>query len=116
MSETAIALNRIASWVQEDHDDPIIARKSPKSRDPRDNQLFFLQGLHNTGQKKANILLDTFESPTGVLNAILDSKVIYKKTGNPKRVEGPVENLEGFGPKYLLKNQKLLRQSGKNSQ
>ncbi len=55
-------------------------------------------------------------SPIGVLNAILDSKVIYKKTGNPKRVEGPVENLEGFGPKYLLKNQKLLRQSGKNSQ
>ncbi len=116
MSETAIALNRIASWVQEDHDDPIIARKSPKARSLLDNQRFFLQGLHNTGQKKGNILLDTFESPIGVLNAILDSKVIYTKTGNPKGVEGPVENLEGFGPKYLLKNQKLLRQSGKNSQ
>ncbi len=55
-------------------------------------------------------------SPIGILNAILDSKVIYTKTGNPKGVEGPVENLEGFEPKYLLKNQKLLRQSGKNSQ
>ncbi|MFX1285538.1 MAG: ERCC4 domain-containing protein [Promethearchaeota archaeon] len=115
MSETAIALNRIASWVQEEHDDPIIARKSPKARALHDNQLFFLQGLHNTGQKKAKILLDAFESPIEVLNALLDSKVIYTKTGNPKGVEGAFRNLEGFGPKYLLKNQKLLRLSEKNS-
>ena len=32
MSETAIVLNRIASWVQEEHSDPLIARKSPKKR------------------------------------------------------------------------------------
>ncbi len=116
MSETAIALNRIASWVQEDHDDPIIARKSPKARSLRDNQLFFLQGLHNTGLKKANILIDKFESPIEVLKAILDSNVLYTKTGNPKGVEGTFKNLEGFGPKYLLKNQELLLLSEKNSQ
>jgi ERCC4-type nuclease len=110
LSETAIALNRIASWVQEDHDDPIIARKSPKSRSLSDNQLFFLQGLHNTGQKKAKILLKKFDGvPINVLNAILDSKVIYTKTGNPKGIEGAFEQLEGFGPKYLLRNQELLR-------
>ena len=109
LSETAIALNRIASWVQEDHDDPIIARKSPKARSLSDNQLFFLQGLHNTGQKKAKILLNKFDgAPINVINAILDSKVIYTKTGNPKGIDGVFEQLEGFGPKYLLKNQELL--------
>ncbi len=113
MSETAIVLNRIASWVQEEHDDPIIARKSPKARSLIDNQLFFLQGLHNTGQKKAKILLNAFESPIKVMNAILDSKVIYTKTGNPKGIKGAIENLEGFGHKYLLKNQKLLQSSKK---
>ncbi|MFW9905838.1 MAG: ERCC4 domain-containing protein [Candidatus Thorarchaeota archaeon] len=110
LSETAIALNRIASWVQEDHDDPIIARKSPKARSLSDNQLFFLQGLHNTGQKKAKTLLSAFDgSPINVINAILNSKVIYTKTGNPKGIKGAFEELEGFGPKYLIKNQELLR-------
>ncbi|UCG00884.1 MAG: hypothetical protein JSW11_14850 [Candidatus Heimdallarchaeota archaeon] len=109
MSETAIALNRIASWVQEDHDDPIIARKSPKTRSLSDNQIFFLQGLQNTGQKKAKALLKAFDrSPINVINAILNSKVVYTRTGNPKGIEGAFENLEGFGPKYLLKNQELL--------
>ena len=110
MSETAIALERIASWVQEEHDDPIITRKSPKARSLSDNQLYFLQGLQNTGQKKAKTLLNAFEgAPINVINAILDSKVVYTKTGNPKGTEGAFEKLEGFGPKYLLKNQELLR-------
>ncbi|MFX1517744.1 MAG: ERCC4 domain-containing protein [Promethearchaeota archaeon] len=110
MSETAIALERITSWVQEEHDDPIIARKSPKARSLSDNQLYFLQGLQNTGQKKAKVLLNAFDGiPVNVINAILDSKVIYTKTGNPKGIEGAFGQLEGFGPKYLLKNQELLR-------
>jgi ERCC4-type nuclease len=114
ISESAIALNRIASWVQEEKIDPIIARKSPKKRSIRDNQLFFLQGLHNTGHKKGEILLDNFNnSPAKVIRAILNSKVVYTKTGNPKGVEGPFEKLEGFGPKYILENQKLLRSSHK---
>ncbi|MHA1215199.1 MAG: ERCC4 domain-containing protein [Candidatus Hodarchaeales archaeon] len=113
-SETAIALNRIASWVQEEKQDPIIARKSPKKKSLHDQQLFFLQGLQNTGQKKAEILLNKFdESPLKVIKAIVKSKVIYTKTGNPKGIEGPFKGLEGFGPKYLLENQKLLRSSKK---
>ncbi|WP_455142318.1 ERCC4 domain-containing protein [Candidatus Hodarchaeum mangrovi] len=114
VSETAIVLNRIASWVQEDKSDPLIARKSPKKRNLRDNQIFFLQGLHNTGQKKAEILLDHFnQSPTNVIKGILKSKVIYTKTGNPKGLEGPFEKLEGFGPKYLIENKKILGSSEK---
>ncbi len=114
MSETAIVLNRIASWIQEEHTDPLIARKSPKKRSVRDNQLYFLQGLHKTGQKKAEILLDAFdESPKKVLSAILKSEVLYTRTGNPKGIEGPLQNIEGFGPKYLIENQRLLKSSHK---
>jgi ERCC4-type nuclease len=116
MSESAIVINRIASWTQEEHDDPIIARKSPKKRSLEDNQQFFLQGLLNTGQKKARTLLETFDgSPTKVIKGILSSKVLYTRTGNPKGVEGEFEKLEGFGPKYILQNQELLRSSKKKS-
>ena len=108
LSETAIALNRIASWVQEEHEDPIIARKSPKKRTLRDNQLYFLQGLHKTGTKKAEILLSEFDTPKGVINAILESTILYTKTGNPKGVEGRFSNLKGFGHKYIQENKKLI--------
>ncbi len=115
-SETAILLNRIASWTQEEKADPLIARKSPKKRTLRQDQLFFLQGLYNTGQKKGEILLDNFnENPMEVINSILGTKVLYTKTGNPKGIEGPMSNLEGFGPKYILNNQKLL-DSSKNKE
>ncbi len=108
LSETAIVLNRIASWVQEDHEDPIIARKSPRKRTLRDNQLYFLQGLHKTGNKKAEILLNAFNTPNGVMNAIMESTILYTKTGNPKGVEGKFSDLKGFGHKYILEKKKLL--------
>lgn len=115
MSESAIVINRIASWTQEEHDDPIIARKSPKKRSLEDNQLFFLQGLLNTGQKKARFLLERFDGcPQKVIEGILNSKVLYTRTGNPKGIEGEFEKLEGFGPKYILSNQELLQPSKRN--
>ncbi len=115
-AETAIVLNRIASWVQEEHDDPIIARKSPKKRSLRDYQLFFLQGLQNTGQKKAKVLLESFDNiPLNVIEAISDSKVIYTRTGNPKGVEGSFSNIKGFSSKYIIENKKLLSEEDKDS-
>lgn len=109
IGETAIVLNRISSWVQEDHDDPIIARKSPKKKSLKDKQIFFLQGLQNTGQKKAGALLNAFDgSPKKVVNAILDSKVLYTKSGNPKGIEGSFSEMKGFGANYIIENKKLL--------
>ncbi len=111
-SETAILLNRIASWTQEEKTDPLIARKSPKKRTLRDDQLYFLQGLYNTGQKKGEVLLDAFNNnPKEVIDSILKTEVLYTKTGNPKGLNGPMSNLEGFGPKYVLKNQSLFQSS-----
>jgi hypothetical protein len=116
-SETAILLNRIASWTQEEKTDPLIARKSPRKRTLRDDQLFFLQGLYNTGYKKGEILLDSFNNnPTEVITSILETKVLYTKTGNPKGLEGPMDNIEGFGPKYVLQNQALLGSSKNKNQ
>ena len=110
--ETAILLNRIASWTQEEKNDPLIARKSPKKRTLRDDQLYFIQGLYNTGQKKGEILLDAFNNnPKEVIDSILQTEVLYTKTGNPKGLDGPMKNLEGFGPKYVLKNQSLFQSS-----
>ncbi|MFW9778852.1 MAG: ERCC4 domain-containing protein [Candidatus Heimdallarchaeota archaeon] len=114
MGESAICLNRIASWVQEEKTDPIIIRSSPKKRSIRDQQLFLIQGLHNTGIKKAETLLQTFDgSPSEVFKGIVDTQITYTKTGNPKGLEGPLASLEGFGPKYVLKNQELLQTSKK---
>ncbi|MFW9855680.1 MAG: ERCC4 domain-containing protein [Candidatus Thorarchaeota archaeon] len=116
MGESTICLNRIASWVQEEKTDPIIIRSAPKKRSLRDQQLFLIQGLHNTGVKKAEQLLLKFnDSPSEVFRGILDTQITYTKTGNPKGLEGPLANLEGFGPKYVLKNQKLLNSSKKAS-
>jgi len=108
IAETAIVLNRIASWVQEEHEDPVIARKSPRKKSLHDNQLYFLQGLHKTGKKKADILLNQFKTPEGVISAILDSEIIHTRTGNPKGVKGRFGDLKGFGHKYILENRKLL--------
>jgi len=33
---------------------------------------------------------------------------LYTKTGNPKGIIGPLENLTGFGPIFVEKNQKIL--------
>ena len=109
-SETAILLNRIASWSQEEKNDPLIARKSPKKRTLKDDQLYFLQGLYNTGQKKGEILMDAFNNnPKEIIDSILNTKVLYTKTGKPKGLEGPMSEIEGFGPKYVLKNQNILK-------
>ena len=112
--ETAILLNRIASWTQEEKADPLIARKSPKKRTLRDDQIYFLQGLYNTGQKKGEILMNTFNNnPKDVIDSILNTEVLYTKTGNPKGLDGPMSKVEGFGPKYVLKNQRLFHTSKK---
>jgi ERCC4-type nuclease len=116
-SETAILLNRIASWTQEEKTDPLIARKSPKKRTLRDDQLYFLQGLYNTGQKKGEILLDSFNNnPKDVIDSILQTEILYTKTGNPKGLNGPMDSLEGFGPKYVLKNKRLFQSSEKENE
>ena len=109
-TETAQALERICSWVQEKKDDPVIfARGVKKSMSQLDRQQFLLQGLPQIGPKTALTLLKHFETPMAVFEAISNSSVTFTKTGNPKGIEGPLSDIPGIGPKFLLKTKEVLR-------
>jgi Fanconi anemia group M protein len=109
-TETAQVLERICSWVQEKKDDPVIfARGVKKSMSQLDRQQFLLQGLPQIGPKTALALLKQFKTPMTVFEAISNSSVTFTKTGNPKGIEGPLSELAGIGPKFLLKTKEVLR-------
>lgn len=68
------------------------------------DQLFFLQGLMDVGEKRSTQLLDLFETPIGVLEAIEKTNIIYSKSGKPKGLSGSLSQCEGIGPKFLENN------------
>ena len=80
---TAVLLERMASWVQEEHMDPVLNRGGPKRLTKRDQQLYLLQGLLGVGLKTATDLLDHFHTPNEVIDAINATSITYTKTGNP---------------------------------
>jgi len=65
--------------------------------------------------KKAKILLDYFKTPYNVLHAIIQSEIIYSKSGKPKGISGNLEELKGFGHKFLKFNKELLTKPFKKS-
>ena len=68
----------------------------------------FICKLIDVSDKKADILLEEFGNPVGVIEAILSSEPTFTKTGNPKGVIGPMGSVKGFGPKFIIKNKKML--------
>ena len=108
--QTAQILERMCSWLQEKKDDPVIfARGVKKSMSQLDRQQFLLQGLPQIGPKTALALLKHFKTPLAVFEAISQSTVTYTKTGNPKGIEGPLAEISGIGPKFVLKTQEVLK-------
>lgn len=105
---TAILLDRLCSWVQEDHKDPILARTAPKRMTLEDEQNYLIQGLLGVGNKTAKALLEALGSPEKIFEGILKSKILYTRTGNPKGIAGPLENIPGIGFKFIEKNRTLL--------
>ncbi len=109
LEETAILLNRIASWTQEEKKEPVLTRSVSKKKSLHDQQLFFLEGLFDVGAQKAELLLNTFNhSPYKVINAIANTHVHFTKTGKPKKITGPLTKIKGIGPQFVLKNKTLL--------
>jgi Fanconi anemia group M protein len=106
--DTLIVIERIAYREQIEDIKPTLARRAPKGMTVEDRRAYALEGLIDTGPKKAQALIDKFETPLKVFEAIRDSDIIYTKTGNPKGVEGPLQELPGFGWKYVQKNKELL--------
>lgn len=105
---TAVLLERMASWIQEQHTDPVLNRGGPKRLTKKDQQLYLLQGLLGVGLKTANRLLDQFHTPNDVIKAINATSITYTRTGNPKSIEGPLTELSGIGIKFVQRNQELL--------
>ena len=108
LEDTAIVIERIAYREQIKDNMPLLSRKAPKEMSKKDRRSFIVEGLVDIGSKKANTLIDKFETPYQVFKAIKHTEITYTRTGNPKGIEGPLEELTGFGWKFVEKNQKIL--------
>jgi len=109
VEDTAIVIERIALREQsDDKDSSPFARSAPKAMDKSARMTYIIEGLVDTGPKKAKQLIDAFKTPHGVLKSIKHSEITYTRTGNPKGIQGPLEQLPGFGWKYVEKNKKIL--------
>lgn len=106
--DTALVLKRLAIRVQVKDEDPVLARGVPKLMSLDERKAFLLEGLIGVGPKTATKLIDEFKNPMLVFKAIQDSTILYTKTGNPKGIDGPLAEIKGIGPKFLLENKKLF--------
>ncbi len=105
---TAHIIERLASWVQEEHIDPIVMRGGPKRLTLREKQEYLIQGFDGVGLKTAKLLLDNLGTPKNIVKAISGSKIIYTKTGNPKGITGKLDGIKGIGIKFVERNKELL--------
>ncbi len=108
LEDTAIVIERIAHREQVKDSALIFSRKAPKAMSKKDRRTFIIEGLVDIGPKKARTLIEKYKTPHQVFKAIKHTEILYTKTGNPKGIRGPLENLTGFGWKFIEKNQKLL--------
>ncbi len=115
IEDTAIVIEGIAVREQGgDENNLPLVRRSPKTMDKSARRTYIIEGLVDTGPKKAKMLIDTYKTPHKVLKSIKDTEITFTRTGNPKGIKGPLEYLTGFGWKYVQKNKKILFGSKKN--
>ncbi len=108
IDDTAIVVERIAYREQVKDSTPIFSRRAPKEMSKKERRSFIIEGLVDIGAKKAKALIEKFKTPYEVFKAIKRTEILYTKTGRMKGIQGPLEDLTGFGPKFVEKNQKLL--------
>ena len=81
----------------------------------REDQVYFLQGLVDIGKATAEKYLNIFGTPYFVLQAILQTNIIYTKNGNPKGISGLMANIKGTGPKLVSRNHRMLKSTYKKA-
>ncbi|MBY9001369.1 MAG: hypothetical protein KGD64_10665, partial [Candidatus Heimdallarchaeota archaeon] len=108
LEDTIIVLERIAYREQIEDIKPVMSRRAPKGMTIDDRRAFAIEGLIDTGPKKAQALIEKFGTPLNVFEGIKNTKITYTKTGSPSGIEGPLQDLPGFGWKYVQKNKELL--------
>jgi len=87
---------------------PKIDKKSLSEDITAEDQKYFLEGLVDVGDKKAQRFLDVLGNPLFTLHTISEAKVIYSKNGKPKNISGIIEGFKGIGSKFILRNQNIL--------
>jgi ERCC4-type nuclease len=87
---------------------PKIDKESLSEKITAEDQKYFLEGLVDVGDKKAQRFLDVLGNPLFTLHAISEANVNYSKNGKPKNVTGIIEGFKGIGSKFILRNQNLL--------
>lgn len=109
LEDTVVLIERIAYREQVKNDaGTILSRPAPKQMSKEERRTFVIEGLIDIGAKKAKELILKYKTPFNVLKAIKNTKIIYTRTGNVRGIEGPLSELKGFGPKFIIKNKKLL--------
>lgn len=71
----------------------------------RDNQIYLISSLLDTGYVKAKELLEYFGSPILIIKAIVQTEIKRSPRSGKPKIDFPVH---GFGVKFILKNRKLL--------
>jgi len=108
IEDTAIVIERIAHREQVKDGMPLLSRKAPKALSKKERRSFIIEGLVDIGPKKAKALIEKFKTPYQVFKAIKHTEILYTRTNNPKGIQGPLDELTGFGWKFVEKNQKIL--------
>ena len=74
----------------------------------KERRTYIIEGLMDIGPKKAATLIERYKYPHQVFKAIKHTEILYTKTGRYKGIQGSLQDLTGFGPKFVEKNQKIL--------
>jgi ERCC4-type nuclease len=91
----------------------IATNKHAKSIFLFDAQVYFLSGLLNVGLETSKSLLEEFETPINIINAIESSKFELVKT--KYKLISDLTKIKGFGNKFVEKNQILINTPSKIS-
>lgn len=96
------AIISLTKRIQVKDEPPKFSRHTRKISTLKKSQQELIEGLYNTGPKKAKYLLKVFQIPSKII-ADLTPPDTLNQIDNPS-----IRDLKGFGPIYLKKNQRLL--------
>jgi ERCC4-type nuclease len=94
-SDLVLVIKSMAKREQIEDKPPTLARIKPKFATIFDAQKFIIEGLINTGPKKAEILINNLNTPFNIINNIIDD-------------EDKVLSINGFGREFIKDNKILL--------
>ncbi|KYH36299.1 MAG: hypothetical protein AYL28_006780 [Candidatus Bathyarchaeota archaeon B23] len=105
---TALLLQRLAYREQVEERRPPQLRSVSRRMPLEEQQLFLLSGLPNIGRSLAEELLRHLGTPMRVLEELASAEVRMSRTGKTRRLEGPLREVKGIGPKIVEEAKRLL--------